>query len=71
MEKAIQVALVNDYEIVLEGLRALLKPNDREIHVVELDVRKGPRRRVDITLLDTYGEVESLGDRVRTLGADP
>ena len=71
MEKAIQVALVNDYEIVLEGLRALLKPSDREIHVVELDVRKGPRRRVDITLLDTYGEVESLEDRVRTLGADP
>jgi DNA-binding NarL/FixJ family response regulator len=69
--KPIQVALVNDYEIVLEGLRALLKPSGREIHVVELDVRKAPRRRVDVTLLDTYGEVESLGDRVRTLAADP
>jgi DNA-binding NarL/FixJ family response regulator len=69
--KPIQVALVNDYEIVLEGLRALLKPCEREIHVVELDVRKAPRRRVDLTLLDTYGEVESLGDRVRTLAADP
>jgi DNA-binding NarL/FixJ family response regulator len=69
--KPIQVALVNDYEIVLEGLRALLKPSEREIHVVELDVRKAPRRRVDLTLLDTYGEVESLGDRVRTLAADP
>ena len=71
MAKPIQVALVNDYEIVLEGLRALLKPCEREIHVVELDVRKAPRRRVDLTLLDTYGEVESLGDRVRTLAADP
>lgn len=71
MAKPIQVALVNDYEIVLEGLRALLKPSEREIHVVELDVRKAPRRRVDLTLLDTYGEVESLGDRVRTLAADP
>jgi DNA-binding NarL/FixJ family response regulator len=69
--KPIQAALVNDYEIVLEGLRALLKPSEREIHVVELDVRKAPRRRVDLTLLDTYGEVESLGDRVRTLAADP
>ena len=71
MTKPIQVALVNDYEIVLEGLRALLKPSEREIHVVELDVRKAPRRRVDVTLLDTYGEVESLGDRVRSLAADP
>jgi DNA-binding NarL/FixJ family response regulator len=69
--KPIQVALVNDYEIVLEGLRAMLKPSDRVIHVVELDIRKGPKRRVDITLLDTYGEIESLGDRVRTLVADP
>jgi len=69
--KPIQVALVNDYEIVLEGLRSLLRPSKREIHVVEIDVRKGPRRKVDITLLDTYGETESLGDRVRNLAADP
>jgi DNA-binding NarL/FixJ family response regulator len=71
VEKPIQVALLNDYEIVLEGLRALLKPSEREIDVVELDVRKGPRRRVDVTLLDTYGEAESLGDRVRNLSANP
>jgi len=69
--KPIQIALVNDYEIVLEGLRSLLKPSEREIHVVEIDVRKGPRREVDITLLDTYGEAESLVDRVRLLAADP
>jgi DNA-binding NarL/FixJ family response regulator len=69
--KPIKVALVNDYEIVLEGLRALLRPSEREIQVVELDVRKKPRRRVDVTMLDTYGEIENLGDRVRSLAADP
>jgi DNA-binding NarL/FixJ family response regulator len=69
--KPIQVALVNDYEIVLAGLRALLKPSEREIHVVEIDVKKGPSRRVDVTLLDTYGEAESLGNRVRNLSANP
>jgi hypothetical protein len=47
--KPIKVALVNDYEIVLEGLRALLRPSERQIHVVEIDVRKKPRRRVDVT----------------------
>ena len=71
MVKPVQVALVNDYQIVLEGLRSLLKPSEREIHVVELDVKKEPRRRVDVTLLDTYGEVESLGDRVRNLATNP
>jgi DNA-binding NarL/FixJ family response regulator len=69
--KPIQVALVNDYEIVLEGLRALLKRGEPEIHVVELDVRRGPSRKVDITLLDTYGEVQGLGQRVSALAADP
>lgn len=70
MSQTIRVALVNDYEIVLEGLRALLLPYDPEIRVVELDVRTEPRRAVDITLLDTYGEEDPFG-RVRELVADP
>jgi DNA-binding NarL/FixJ family response regulator len=71
MPKPIAVALINDYMIVLEGLRALLGSSEPEIVIVELDVRKGPRRTVDVSLLDTYGEVESLGERVRSLSADP
>jgi two-component system, NarL family, response regulator LiaR len=71
VSQSIRVALVNDYMIVLEGLRALLRSSDPEIQVVEVDVRKKPRRGVDVTLLDTYGEIESLGERVRALGADP
>ncbi len=70
MSQTIRVALVNDYEIVLEGLRALLQPYDPEIRVVELDVKRGPGRAVDITLLDTYGEEDPVG-RVRELVADP
>jgi hypothetical protein len=54
-------SLINDYEKVVEGLHALLRPSEREIHVVEMDVRNGPRRRVEVTLLDPYGEVENLG----------
>jgi two-component system, NarL family, response regulator LiaR len=69
--KSIRVALVNDYMIVLEGLRSLLESSDSEIRIVELDVKKGPRRSVDVTLLDTYGEPQSLDTRVESLGADP
>ena len=71
MPKSIRVALVNDYMIVLEGLRSFLESGDPGIRIVELDVRKGPRRSVDVTLLDTYGELHTLGERVRSLGADP
>jgi two-component system, NarL family, response regulator LiaR len=68
--KNIRVALVNDYEIVLEGLRGLLRPYDPEIRVVELDVRRKPRRPVDVTLFDTYGEVQDMRQRVRGLASD-
>jgi NarL family two-component system response regulator LiaR len=68
--KPIRVALVNDYMIVLEGLRALLASSEPEIKVVEIDLQKGPRRGVDVTLLDTYGELESLGERVQSLRVD-
>jgi two-component system, NarL family, response regulator LiaR len=67
----IRVALVNDYMIVLEGLRALLTSSEPEIRVVEIDIRKNPKRGVDVTLLDTYGEHESIGERVRSLTSDP
>ena len=70
MTKPIRVALVNDYMIVLEGLRALLKSSEPEIQVIEIDVRKEPTRGVDVTLVDTYGELGFLGERVRLLGAD-
>ena len=71
MTNPIRVALVNDYMIVLEGLRSLLRSSEPEIKVVEMDVRRRPRRGVDVTLLDTYGELHSLGSMVRSLGSDP
>ena len=66
MPKPIRVVLVNDYMIVLEGLRALLRASEPEVQVIEIDVRKGPKRTVDVTLLDTYGDLGSLGERVRS-----
>src|SRR5260370_41276903 len=67
MDASIRVALVNDFEIVLEGLRALLQPYAPGIRVVELDVRATPERTVDVTLFDTYGEAGARRGRVREL----
>jgi NarL family two-component system response regulator LiaR len=71
VHRPIRVALVNDYMIVLEGLRALLRSSEPEIKVVEIDIRKNPRSGIDVTLLDTYGEYDSLDERVQSLTADP
>jgi NarL family two-component system response regulator LiaR len=70
MPKTIRVALINDYEIVLQGLRALLRPYEPEICVVEIDLNQTPRRAVDVSLLDTYGEEQNMTERVRDLAAD-
>jgi len=66
----IRVALVNDYEIVLQGLRALLRPYAPGIRVVELDVRTTPDSAVDVTLFDTYGEATAIRKRVEQLASD-
>jgi two-component system, NarL family, response regulator LiaR len=66
----IRVALVNDYEIVLQGLRALLRPYAPGIRVVELDVQTTPDSAVDVTLFDTYGEATAIRERVEDLASD-
>ena len=66
----IRVALVNDYEIVLQGLRALLRPYEPGIRVVELDVQTTPDSVVDVTLFDTYGEATAIRERVEVLASD-
>jgi DNA-binding NarL/FixJ family response regulator len=71
MAKTIRVALVNDYEIVLEGLRSFFRPYEPEIRVVEMKVKAKPQRSVDVTLFDTYGEAEAMRERARGLASDP
>jgi NarL family two-component system response regulator LiaR len=70
MDEPIRVALVNDYEIVVEGLRALLLPYEPEICVVELDVKGKPNRTVDVTLFDTFGVESDMLERTRDLASD-
>ncbi len=66
-----RVALVNDYEIVLRGLEAMLRPYADRIDVVELDVERNPDSVVDVALFDTYGHPRLGLDRVASLAHDP
>jgi DNA-binding NarL/FixJ family response regulator len=65
-----QVAIVNDFELVVRGVAAMLEPFEH-VRVVELDIGTNPRGRVDIALFDTYGHAHQGLDRVRSLAADP
>lgn len=66
----IRVALVNDYEIVVEGLRNMLAPFSDRIQIVELEAGGVPDRAADIALFDTFAARRGVGDRLATMADD-
>jgi DNA-binding NarL/FixJ family response regulator len=68
---ALRVAVVNDFDVIVRGVAAMLGPYRDRVLVVELDVRNNPEHRVDIALFDTYGQARGGLDRMRSLATDP
>ncbi len=58
----VRVALMNDYEIVVQGLARLLEPYRDRVRLVELDSRLPVSRPVDVVLYDTFAQAQA--DRV-------
>lgn len=65
--KPIRVALVNDYEVVVRGIAAMLREYSDVIEVVELDVNHDVERPVDIALWDNFAGRQSDPEEVRRL----
>ena len=57
-ERPVSIAIVNDYELVVVGLAALLTPFADRIKVVELDSKLTVASEVDVVLYDTFGQVQ-------------
>ncbi|WP_415854488.1 response regulator transcription factor [Sinomonas sp. G460-2] len=68
---AIRVALVNDYEVVVRGLQAMLRSYADVLHVVELDASEDVAQAVDITLYDTFAAPQGDREEVRQLASNP
>lgn len=67
----LRVALVNDYELIVRGLRNMLAGSHDLVDVVELDVDGDRDRIVDVALVDTFGHRRHALDRVAELAAEP
>jgi two-component system, NarL family, response regulator LiaR len=63
----VRVALVNDYELVVVGVAALLQPFGDRVQVVEIDSNLPVLRDVDVILYDTFGQVQGRGVDVESL----
>jgi NarL family two-component system response regulator LiaR len=63
----IRVAVVNDYEIVVAGIAAMLAPYRERVSVVELDSSLPVISDVDVILYDTFAAVQGDGVDVEEL----
>jgi DNA-binding NarL/FixJ family response regulator len=68
--RPVRVALVNDFELIVQGLSAMLRPFRDQITVVEQDVRERPHHRVDVALFDTYAQPDGGLALVRKLATN-
>lgn len=50
----VKVALVNDYELIIRGLLAMLAPFSDRVTIVETQVGGEPQRIADVALFDTF-----------------
>ena len=67
----IRVALVNDDEVVVRGLDAMLRNYSHRIEVVELVAGKPVSQPVDVALYDTFGMGQGNGPAVQRLRGEP
>jgi DNA-binding NarL/FixJ family response regulator len=57
----LRLAIVNDYEIVVAGVAAMLAPHADRVEVVELDSSMPVASDVDLVLYDSFGQVQGDG----------
>lgn len=67
----IQVAIVDDYDVVVVGVANMLEPYRDRVVVAELDTNKPLKDDVDVALYDSFAQPESDHDEVKTLIDNP
>lgn len=52
--RTVSVAVLNDYEVVVRGVAAMLAPFDGAVRVVEMETGGGPSTAPDVALFDSF-----------------
>lgn len=66
-----RVALIDDYEVVVQGLASMLRSYQDTIEIVELNANTPVGTRVDIALYDSFANPQGDRDEVRRLSSNP
>ncbi|MEO7268481.1 MAG: response regulator transcription factor [Knoellia sp.] len=70
-ERPVSVAVLNDHELIVRGVAAMLAPYPDLVEVVELDAGVPLKRAVDVTLYDTYTRTSFKGSDLDDLALNP
>ncbi|WP_193392901.1 LuxR C-terminal-related transcriptional regulator [Gordonia phthalatica] len=65
------LALIDDYEVVVEGLASMMRSYQDRIRIVELDANATVATPVDIALYDSFANPQGDSPQVRELAANP
>jgi two-component system, NarL family, response regulator LiaR len=65
--RVLRLAIINDYELVVAGVAAMLAADRDRIRVTSLDVSECDACGVDVVLYDTFGPAHSSMDRLEEL----
>ncbi|WP_370585919.1 response regulator transcription factor [Tessaracoccus sp. MC1756] len=55
-DKRLRIAILNDYEVVVHGLRSMLAPFEDRVEIVDMGPRAHVEEPVDVTLYDTFSQ---------------
>lgn len=66
----VRIAVLNDYEVVLQGVIKLFKPFKARLTVQELSATVPSREPVDIVLYDTFASTRNVSGVFRDIRAD-
>ena len=65
------MALVDDYEVVVQGLATMLRSYQEQIEIVEMDANTPVEHGVDIALYDSFANPQGDREQVRELARNP
>ena len=60
--RPVRIAIVNDYDIVVQGLARMFDPLKDRIEVVEVSTNRPGVERVDIALIDSFAQTRDVND---------
>lgn len=66
----VRIAIVNDYDVVVQGLARMFEPFKGRIEVVEVSTNQPGVERVDIALIDSFAQTRHLNEVLAEANAE-